>query len=77
MYKAGSILGIFRVVILIKMGGTVHDGNAVQVVILVLDAAGQHVFGFQFKPVAVAVLRFDLDLFGAGNGAVVAGQADG
>ena len=29
MYKAGSILRIFRVVILIKMGGTVHDGNAV------------------------------------------------
>ena len=39
-----------------------------------LDAAGQHVFGFQFKPVAVAVLCLDLDLFGAGNGAVVAGK---
>ncbi len=37
-----------------------------QVVVLVLDAAGQHVFGFQFKPVAVAVLRFDLDLFWSG-----------
>ena len=46
-------------------------------VVLVLDAAGQQVLGFQFKPVAVAVLCADLDGCGAGHGAVVAreGQA--
>jgi hypothetical protein len=46
-------------------------------VVLVLDAAGQQVLGFQLEPLAVAVLCADLDGHGAGHGAVVAreGQA--
>ena len=42
-----------------------------------LDAAGQHVVGLHLKPFAMAVLRLDLHMPGALNGAIVSreGQA--
>ena len=44
------------------MLGQVHDGDAIQMVVLMLDAAGEHVVGLQFKPLTVAVLGLDLDM---------------
>ena len=59
------------------MLGQVHDGDAVQMVVLMLDAAGEHVIGLQFKPLAVAVLCLDLDVLRALDRAVMSreGQA--
>ena len=53
------------------MLGQVHDGDAVQMVVLMLDAAGEHVIGLQFKPLAVAVLCLDLDVLRALDRAVM------
>ena len=47
-------------------------GNAVQMVVLVLDAAAQQILSFQLEPLTVAVLCAHLDRDGAGHSAVVA-----
>ena len=53
------------------MLGKIHDGNAVQMVVLMLDAAGQHIIGLHLKPFAMAILRLDLDMLRALDRAVV------
>ena len=53
------------------MLGKIHDGNAVQMVILMLDAAGQHIIGLHLKPFAMAILRLDLDMLRTLDCAVV------
>ncbi len=68
----GRLFALFGVLVEILAG--LHDGDAVQMVVLVLDAAGQQVLGFQFKPVAVAVLCTHLDGGGTGHRTVVPGK---
>ena len=65
------VLVFLRVIVLIEMLGQVHDGDAVQVIVLVLDAAGQHIVGLHFKPFAMAVLGLDLDMLRALDCAVM------